>query len=54
MLSTKALSTLLTMEWVRLFTDWIAYPTIAVGSIHHPTPSLLAHSISPRSSLVLE
>ncbi|KAJ6599219.1 magnesium transporter NIPA-domain-containing protein [Mycena vulgaris] len=29
-LSTKAVSTLLTMEWFEMFTKWITYPTIAV------------------------
>ncbi|KAJ7095234.1 DUF803-domain-containing protein [Mycena belliarum] len=29
-LSTKAVSTLLTMEWLEMFTKWITYPTIAV------------------------
>ncbi|KAF8211306.1 magnesium transporter NIPA-domain-containing protein [Mycena galopus ATCC 62051] len=29
-LSTKAISTLLTMEWFEMFTKWITYPTIAV------------------------
>ncbi|KAI0698636.1 magnesium transporter NIPA-domain-containing protein [Cytidiella melzeri] len=29
-LSTKALSTLLTMEWFEIFTEWITYPVIAV------------------------
>ncbi|KAF8665725.1 hypothetical protein AX16_000173 [Volvariella volvacea WC 439] len=29
-LSTKAISTLLTMEWVDMFTQWITYPTLAV------------------------
>ncbi len=30
MLSTKALSTLLTKEWFEIFTEWITYPIIAV------------------------
>jgi len=30
-LSTKALSTLLTMEWIEMFTKWITYPTILVS-----------------------
>lgn len=29
-LSTKALSTLLTMEWIKIFTEWITYPIIAI------------------------
>ncbi|KAJ6509965.1 DUF803-domain-containing protein [Mycena vitilis] len=29
-LSTKAISTLLTMEWFEMFTKWITYPTIVV------------------------
>ncbi|KAJ6629147.1 magnesium transporter NIPA-domain-containing protein [Mycena sp. CBHHK59/15] len=29
-LSTKAVSTLLTMEWFEMFTEWITYPVIAV------------------------
>ncbi|TCD66821.1 hypothetical protein EIP91_000899 [Steccherinum ochraceum] len=29
-LSTKAISTLLTMEWFEIFTEWITYPVIAV------------------------
>ncbi|KAJ3485017.1 hypothetical protein NLI96_g5248 [Meripilus lineatus] len=29
-LSTKAVSTLLTMEWFEIFTEWITYPVIAV------------------------
>ncbi|KAI0952553.1 hypothetical protein AcV7_008314 [Taiwanofungus camphoratus] len=29
-LSTKALSTLLTLEWLDIFTEWITYPVIAV------------------------
>ncbi|KAJ7699926.1 magnesium transporter NIPA-domain-containing protein, partial [Mycena rosella] len=29
-LSTKAVSTLLTMQWFEMFTKWITYPTIAV------------------------
>ena len=32
-LSTKAVSTLLTMEWFEIFKEWITYPVIAVGSI---------------------
>ena len=31
-LSTKALSTLLTLEWIDIFTKWITYPLIAVCS----------------------
>ena len=30
-LATKALSTLLTMEWIKIFTEWITYPIIAVS-----------------------
>lgn len=30
MLSTKAISTLLTKEWFEIFTEWITYPTIVV------------------------
>ena len=30
-LSTKAVSTLLTMEWFEIFTEWITYPVIAVS-----------------------
>ena len=30
-LSTKAFSTLLTMEWLEIFTEWITYPVIAVS-----------------------
>ncbi len=35
-LSTKAFSTLLTMEWFEIFTEWITYPVVAVstGSMH--------------------
>jgi len=29
-LSTKALSTLLTMEWIKIFTEWITYPIVAI------------------------
>ncbi|KIM46009.1 hypothetical protein M413DRAFT_441076 [Hebeloma cylindrosporum] len=29
-LSTKALSTLLTLQWIEIFTNWITYPLIAV------------------------
>lgn len=29
-LSTKALSTLLTLEWVQMFTEWITYPTLII------------------------
>lgn len=29
-LSTKAISTLLTMEWIAMFTNWITYPVLAV------------------------
>lgn len=29
-LSTKAVSTLLTMEWFEMFTEWITYPVIVV------------------------
>ncbi|CCM03376.1 uncharacterized protein FIBRA_05506 [Fibroporia radiculosa] len=29
-LSTKAISTLLTLEWFDMFTEWITYPTIAI------------------------
>lgn len=29
-LSTKALSTLLTLQWIEIFTKWITYPLIAV------------------------
>ncbi|THH33644.1 hypothetical protein EUX98_g503 [Antrodiella citrinella] len=29
-LSTKAISTLLTMEWFEIFTEWITYPIIAI------------------------
>ena len=37
--TTKALSTLLTMEWIKIFTEWITYPIVAVSlSI---TPALL-------------
>ena len=32
-LSTKALSTLITLEWIDIFTKWITYPLIAVCSI---------------------
>ena len=37
-LSTKALSTLLTMEWIKVFTEWITYPIIAVSSVHQLRP----------------
>jgi len=30
-LSTKAVSTLLTMEWIEMFTKWIIYPVILVS-----------------------
>ncbi len=30
-LSTKAISTLLTMEWFEIFTEWITYPVILVS-----------------------
>ncbi|KAH8830699.1 DUF803-domain-containing protein [Flagelloscypha sp. PMI_526] len=29
-LSTKAISSLLTMEWIKIFKEWITYPTVAV------------------------
>ncbi|KAH9927128.1 DUF803-domain-containing protein [Epithele typhae] len=29
-LSTKAFSTLLTLEWLQIFTEWITYPTVAI------------------------
>ncbi|KAF9651280.1 DUF803-domain-containing protein, partial [Thelephora ganbajun] len=29
-LATKALSTLLTMEWIKIFTEWITYPIVAI------------------------
>jgi magnesium transporter len=32
-LATKAISTLLTEEWVNIFADWITYPVLAVASI---------------------
>lgn len=32
-LSTKALSTLLTLEWLDIFTEWITYPVIAVSPV---------------------
>ena len=35
MLSTKAVSTLLTMEWLQIFKEWITYPVIAVRSLMH-------------------
>jgi len=35
-LSTKALSTLLTMEWIKIFTEWITYPIIAVSCLYYP------------------
>ena len=31
-LSTKAVSTLLTLEWFQIFKEWITYPVIAVSS----------------------
>ena len=36
-LSTKAFSTLLTMEWFEIFTEWITYPIIAVSFFSHFT-----------------
>ncbi len=33
-LSTKAFSTLLTMEWWEVFAEWITYPLLAVCSTH--------------------
>lgn len=30
MLSTKGISTLLTLQWIEMFTEWITYPVIAV------------------------
>lgn len=32
-LATKAISTLLTEEWVKMVTEWITYPTLAVGLV---------------------
>ena len=29
-LSTKGISTLITLEWIEIFTDWITYPTVLV------------------------
>lgn len=29
-LATKGVSTLLTMEWIKIFTEWITYPILAV------------------------
>ena len=43
-LSTKALSTLLTMEWIKVFTEWITYPIIAVSSVHHFRPFSLPYT----------
>jgi len=61
-LSTKALSTLLTMEWIKVFTEWITYPLIAVSSAHHSRPfrcPYTSHFLDPpwnwnRSNKVLE
>jgi len=58
-LSTKALSTLLTMEWIKIFTEWITYPIIAVlvgtgiGQIRYLNRALMrstARSLSPHNS----
>lgn len=53
-LATKAISTLLTKEWVKMVTEWITYPILAVspvtlrmdlaliavvGTCHHRCPS---------------
>ncbi|TFK76067.1 DUF803-domain-containing protein [Pluteus cervinus] len=46
-LSTKAISTLLTMEWIEMFTQWITYPTLAVlistgiGQVHYLNRALM-------------
>ena len=45
-LSTKALSTLLTMEWIKIFTEWITYPIIAVSSVYHSYPISLPYTPS--------
>ena len=34
-LSTKAISTLLTMEWYEIFKEWITYPVLAVGNVDY-------------------
>lgn len=42
MLSTKAISTLLTKEWFEIFAEWITYPVIAVSQPRYmPHPSIL-------------
>ena len=33
MLSTKAFSTLLTMEWWDIFREWITYPVVVVSDL---------------------
>ena len=37
-LSTKALSTLLTLEWFQIFKEWITYPVVAVCQYPPPLP----------------
>lgn len=36
-LSTKAFSSLLTMEWAAVFKEWITYPVLAVSFLKHTT-----------------
>lgn len=46
-LSTKALSTLITMEWIRVFTEWITYPIVltlvvtGIGQIRYLNRALM-------------
>ena len=50
-LSTKALSTLLTMEWIKIFAEWITYPIIAVSCLYTSRISSPVDTIPSRSSL---
>jgi hypothetical protein len=34
-LSTKGISTLLTLEWIDMFTEWITYPVILVSESNY-------------------
>jgi hypothetical protein len=42
-LATKAISTLLTKEWVKMVTEWVTYPILAVSPVTlHMDPALIA------------
>jgi hypothetical protein len=47
-LSTKALSTLLTLHWIEIFAEWITYPIIVVSYFQS---LLLVHLITSAGSL---